>query len=212
MRHKLLFVVVAVAFAVSVWAQAPAPPPRAASPGGTVQTQVGGKYVQGQRGQSYQGGKWIEITYGRPILRQRDDIFGSGADYGKTISAGSPVWRAGANQTTRILTEAPLIFEGRTLPAGEYSMFVELKENAWTLVFSNWPAQTKYDPKNKEALWGSFGYTPDRDVLRTPMRLSKLPFSVDQFTIAFVDMTAAGGGLAMMWGTTMAVAPFRVGT
>jgi hypothetical protein len=34
---------------------------RPASPSGTAATQVGGKYVPGNDGQSYQGGKWIEI-------------------------------------------------------------------------------------------------------------------------------------------------------
>ncbi len=34
--------------------------------------------------------------------------------------------------------------------------------------------------------------------------------SVDQFTIAFVDMTAAGGKLAMVWEKTGGVVPFTV--
>jgi hypothetical protein len=187
------------------------PPPKPASPPGTAATQVGGKYVEGQRGQVYQGGKWIEVSYGRPILRQRADVFGSGADYGKTVNDGAPVWRAGANQTTRLKTEAPLVFDGKTLPVGEYCVS-SIEAGAWTLVLSNWPAQTKYDPSNKEALWGSYGYTPDKDVLRMPMKVITLPFSMDQFTISFVDVTADGGKLAMMWGTTMAVAPFKVGT
>jgi hypothetical protein len=208
MLRKVLFVVVALAMAAGVMAQVP--PPKPASPPGTAATQVGGKFVEGARGPSYQGGKWIEVTYGRPIKRQRANLFGSGADYGKTVSDGSPVWRAGANQTTRLKTEVPLVFDGKTLPVGEYSVFVELKEGAWTLVFSNWPAQVKYDPNNKEALWGSFGYTPDKDVLRVPMKVSTLPFSMDQFTIAFIDVTIDSGKLAMMWDTTMAVAPFKV--
>ncbi len=183
---------------------------RPASPPGKAATQVGGKYVQGQRGQSYQGGSWIEVTYNRPILRQRGNIFGAGSDYGQTVNAGAPVWRAGANQTTRLMTEVPLLFGGKTLPAGEYSVFVELKENAWTLIFSTWPAQEKYDPNNKEALWGSFGYTPDKDVLRVPMTVAALPFSMDEFTIAFIDMTSGGGKLAMMWDKTMASVAFQV--
>jgi hypothetical protein len=210
MLRKVLFVVVALAIAAGVMAQTP--PPKPASPPGTAATQVGGKFVDGARGPSYQGGKWIEVTYGRPIKRQRANLFGSGADYGKTVSDGSPVWRAGANQTTRLKTEAPLVFDGKTLPVGEYSVFVELKEGAWTLVISSWPAQVKYDPNNKEALWGSYNYTPDKDVLRVPMKVSTLPFSMDQFTIAFIDVTADSGKLAMMWDTTMAVAAFKVGS
>jgi hypothetical protein len=183
-----------------------------ASPPGTAATQVGGKYVQVQTSQRYQGGKWIEVSYGRPIKRERQSLFGAGADYGKKLSDDAPIWRVGANQTTRLRTEVPLIFEGKTLPAGEYCVFVDLKENAWTIIFSTWPAQEKYDPKNKDALWGSYGYTPDKDVLRATMKLDALPFSMDQFTIAFIDMTSVDGKLAMMWDKTMASVPFKVGS
>jgi Protein of unknown function (DUF2911) len=207
-RHGWMMAAVAVLVGASL-AQTPVRKP--ASPPGTAATQIGGKYVQVQGGQRYQDGKWLEVTYGRPIKRGRQNLFGSGADYGKAVSDGAPVWRAGANQTTRFKTEVPLVFDGKTLPAGEYSVFVELKENAWTLIFSNWPAQEKYDPNNKDALWGAYGYTPDKDALRAAMKVETLPFSMDQFTIAFVDMGADGGKLAMMWDKTMAAASFKSG-
>jgi hypothetical protein len=191
---------------------APKPAPKPASPAGTAATQIGGTYVQVGANQRYQGGKWIEVTYGRPIMRQRQSIFGAGADYGKAVSAGSPVWRVGANQTTKFKTEVPLVFDGKTLPAGEYDVFVDLKEAGWTIIFSTWPAQEKYDPKNKEALWGSYGYTPDKDVLRAPMKLSVLPFSMDQFTIGFVDVTGTEGALAMWWDKTLATVAFKIGS
>lgn len=44
------------------------------------------------------------------------------------------------------------------------------------------------------------------------MTLSTLPFSMDQFTIAFIDVTAGGGTLAMMWDKTMAAVPFKIGS
>jgi hypothetical protein len=210
-RHGWILAVVAIA-ALVAGSLAQTPVRKPASPAGTAATQIGGKYVEVQGGQRYQDGKWIEVTYSRPIKRGRQNLFGAGADYGKKVSDGSPVWRAGANQTTRLKTEVPLVFDGKTLPAGEYSVFVELKENAWTLIFSNWPAQEKYDPKNKEALWGSFGYTPDKDVLRAAMKVETLPFSMDQFTIAFIDMAVDGGKLAMMWDKTMATASFKSGS
>ena len=191
---------------------APKPTPKPASPAGTAATQVAGKYVQVGTNQRYQDGKWIEITYGRPILRQRANIFGAGADYGKTVNGGAPVWRAGANQTTRLTTEVPLVFDGKTLPAGAYDVFVDLKATGWTIIFSTWPAQEKYDPKNKEALWGSYGYTLDKDVLRAPMKVEMAPYSLDELTIAFVDMTAADGKIAIMWDKTVATVAFKVGS
>jgi hypothetical protein len=158
------------------------------------------------------GGKWIDITYGRPLKRGRD-VFPAGADYAKiTHTDGAPVWRAGANVTTRLKSEAPLVINGKTVPSGEHSVFIDVKSPTdWTLIVSNWAAQTRYDPNNKDALWGSFGYTPDKDVLRAPMTVSKLPFSVEELTWDFVDMTATGGKLAIMWDKTMASVPFTVG-
>ena len=91
-------------------------------------------------------------------------------------------------------------------------MFVDLKPNAWTIIFSSLPAQERYDPNNKSALWGSFGYTPDKDVLRAPMTVGTLPFSMEEFTISFTDMTADGGKLAMMWDRTIAAVAFKVGS
>ena len=94
--------------------------PLPASPPGTAQTQVGGEYTKNAQGrESYQGGKWITITYSRPIKRGRD-VFGSGENYGKALLAnGATVWRAGANVSTRLNTEVPLVIGGKTVPAGE---------------------------------------------------------------------------------------------
>lgn len=209
-RHSWMLVVAGIAILVA-GSLAQTPVRKQASPAGTAATQIGGKYVEVQGGQRYQDGKWIEVTYSRPIKRGRQNLFGAGADYGKAVCDGSPVWRAGANQTTRFKTEVPLVIDGKTLPAGEYSVFVELKENAWTLIFSNWPAQEKYDPNNKAALWGSYGYTPDKDALRAAMKVEILPLSIDQFTIAFIDMSVDGGTLAMVWDTTIATVEFKAG-
>ena len=190
-------------------AQTPAPA-RPQSPAGTASTQVGGQWVKGERGMRYENGKWIDVTYNRPLLRARPDIFGSGANYGKAANGDGPVWRVGANQTTRFKTEVALTFAGKTLPAGEYSMFVDLKENNWTLIFSTWAAQQKYDPNDKTALWGAYNYTPDKDVLRVPMTVSAIPMSIDQMSIGFVDVTATAGTLAIWWDKTQALAAFTV--
>jgi len=209
MKRQVLMLTVVLVSAVGILALAQGQ--RLPSPPGTAAVEVGGKYVSTADGPVYQGGKWIEVSYGRPIRRGRQNLFGTGADYGKTLYAGAPVWRAGANQTTRLTTEVPLVFDGKTLAPGQYSVFVDLKDKAWTLIFSSWPAQANYDPKNTKALWGAYGYTPDRDVLRTAMKLGTLPFSMDQFTIAFVDMAPGGGTLTMMWDTTLATVPFTFG-
>ncbi|HSS45300.1 MAG TPA: DUF2911 domain-containing protein [Thermoanaerobaculia bacterium] len=182
------------------------------SPRGTAATQVGGKWVNptDDERRRYEGGKWIEVDYGRPILRGRQDIFGSGAGYGKAVNASAPVWRAGANQTTKLKTEVALEIGGKKIPAGEYDLFVDLKEAGWTLIVSTQPTQDKYDPNDKTKIWGSYGYDPKFDVVRAPMKMITPAVSVDQFSIGFVEMTEKGGKLAMVWEKTAAIVPFTV--
>lgn len=173
---------------------------RPASPRGSAEVQIGGR-----------DGKWIELTYGRPLLRGRTNVFGAGAEYGQKLYAGAPVWRAGADVSTRIKTETPLNIGGKTVPPGEYSLFVDLKENNWTLIVSSWAAKgTGRDP-NKDALWGAYEYTPAKDVARVAMKVEKIPMSIEQLTWGFVDVTPAGGRLVLWWENTMASAPFGVG-
>jgi hypothetical protein len=217
-RTLLAGFVVILATGAVIFAQQPARP---MSPDGTAQAQVLGKWTKGERPaftlgrEVYQGGKWIEITYGRPLQRGRD-LFGSGDTYGKAaLDVGAPnfpappVWRAGANVTTRLKTEVPLMFGDKTVPAGEYSLFVDLKLPQWTLIVSSWPAQAKFDPQDKTALWGAYGYTPDKDVARISMKVETLPFAVEQLTWSFLDMTNDGGRMALMWGKTMGSAAFK---
>ena len=157
------------------------------------------------------GGKWLEVTYGAPILRGRTNIFGAGADYGKQVLIdGATIWRAGANKSTRLRTEAPLVIAGKTVPAGEYSVFIDLKPAAWTFVLSNWAAAENYPSPSKDQLWGSFDYTPAKDVVRAPMKLAKNTMSVDQLTWGFANVTATGGDLVIMWEKEIASVPFTI--
>ena len=184
---------------------------RAASPAGTAATEIGGKYDPKAAEPSYQGGKWIEITYGRPIKRGRNVFGGTGETYGKIANPDAPVWRAGANNTTQLKTEVPLVINGKTVAPGTYTMFIDLKPAAWTLIVSSWKAQAQYDPKNTTEIWGAYGYTPDKDVVRAPMTRSTLPFAIDQLSWEFTDMSDAGGTLTLMWDKTAASVPFKVG-
>jgi Protein of unknown function (DUF2911) len=172
---------------------------RPASPAGSSATQLG------------KDGKWIEITYGRPIKRGRD-VWGSGSNYAQLLLVnGAKVWRAGANVSTRLKTEVPLQIGGKTVAPGEYSLFIDTKSPTdWTLIVSSWAAQQKYDPNNKEALWGSFGYTPDKDVARVAMKIDKFPLSIDELSWNFADVTPTGGKLVLQWDTVVASAAFTV--
>jgi DUF2911 family protein len=203
-------VLVTAAAALAVSAGLIAQGNRPASPAGVAATEVQGKYDTSGAEPVYKGGKWIEIAYGRPIKRGRNLFGGTGADYGKAVNPDAPVWRAGANQTTQLKNDVPIVVNGKTVAPGSYTMFIDLKPNNWTLIISNHKAQTRYDPSNKNELWGAYDYTPDKDVVRAPMTLSTLPWSVDQLTWAFTDMSDSGGKMTIMWDKTAASVPFRL--
>ena len=181
--------------------------PRPLSPAGSSATQIGGDHYDGRQG--YVGGQWIEITYGRPIRRGRD-LFGPD-DFVEFLNDGAPVWRAGANVSTRLVTEAPLELGGTVVPPGEYTVFIELARGHWTLVVSTFRAQTRsFDADDSDALFGAYAYTPDRDLVRVPMKLETLPYSHDQLHWEFLDITPMGGRLAVIWADEMASVPFSV--
>ena len=63
---------------------------RAPSPDGLASTETGGRFVGG-RTPYYVDGKWIEISYGRPIKRNRD-LWGSPEAYGMWLNRQARVW------------------------------------------------------------------------------------------------------------------------
>jgi hypothetical protein len=197
LKTQLIALVVLTSVAL-VHAQAPEvnlPP----SPRGSAAIQVGGAWAGTGADRKYSGGSWITVDYGRPIMRGRDNIFGAGPDYGKTVNAGAPIWRAGANEPTRLVTQARLVIGGKTVAAGEYSVLVDLKEKAWTFVLSSQPD-----------LSGATNYDPKFDVARAPMRLATSAMTIEQFTIGFADVKPDRGTLYMTWDRTIASVDFTV--
>jgi hypothetical protein len=131
-------------------------------------------------------GKTIETKYSSPRLKGRKMI-GDHDPYGK-------VWRNGANEATTFVTSADVVIGGKTVPAGSYTLFVLPNPDKWTLIINK-----------KTGEWG-IPYTYESDELaRIDMKLSKLPSSVEDFTITY-DKTATGCTLREEWDTTRATA------
>ena len=170
------------------------------SPTGKAATQVGDGY-----------GQWIEVTYSRPILRGRRGILAEGDSYGQRVNAGAPVWRAGADVSTRFRNEVDLRFGENVLRAGEYSLFIDLKgPTNWELIFSNHGAKPTFNRDDDGKLWGAYGYDPSQDVFRVPMRISSATRVMDQLTWYFSDVTEDGGTLNLIWDNVIAGSVFTV--
>ncbi len=130
------------------------------------------------------GGKTITVDYSSPRAKGRK-IFGGLVPYGE-------VWRAGANEATTFVTTADVSVSGKTVPAGNYTLFTVPGQDKWTLVISK-----------KIGEWGVPYPGADSDFARVDMKVSQLAAPVENFAIAF-DKTGAGCTLRMEWETTRA--------
>lgn len=181
-----------------------------ASPVGQAAIQLGGRWDKTAEGQRYRDGKWVIVDYSRPLLRGRQEIFGAAGDYGKTVNGDAVIWRAGANDTTRLTTQAPLHVGGRAIAPGVYNVFVDLKPGNWTLVLNTQPVQEKYDPNDKVKLYGAYNYDAKFDVMRVPMTVRAGDQSVEQLTIGFINVTDTAATMTIAWERTVASVELRL--
>jgi hypothetical protein len=125
-------------------------------------------------------GAKITIDYSSPSVKGRK-IWGGLVPYDK-------VWRAGANEATIFSTDKTITVEGKSLPAGKYSLFATPGEKTWTIIFNSQTGQWGDNDK------GEANLDPSRNVLTvtvTPKTLS----SVQEKMIFTVD----AGGFALSW-------------
>jgi hypothetical protein len=210
-RSVLSMVAISIATTAVLSAQAIPDVKLPPSPAGQAAMQLGGRWEKtAEGGQRYVDGKWVVVDYGRPLLRGRTPIFGTGADYGKMVTGDAAIWRAGANDTTRLTTQAPLQIGDKTIAPGVYNVFVDLKEGQWTLVLNTQPVQPKFDPADKVRLSGATNYDSKFDVLRAPMTVGSRADSLEQFTIAFANVTTNAARLIMAWEKTVATIDVRL--
>jgi len=87
------------------------------------------------------------IEYSRPGVKGRT-IWGGLVPY-------NAVWRAGANEATKITFTSDVKINGKKLKAGSYSFFAIPTEKNWTLIFNKTADQ-----------WGAFEYNDVEDALR----------------------------------------------
>ena len=209
MRRLMILTMAATASAVALaYTQAPT---RSPSADGMSTVQVGVWKADDPPGARIAAGKWIDVLYGRPLKRGRADLFGSGASYGTALKGSAAVWRAGANLLTRLRSEAPLAFGTKTVPAGEYTLFIDLKSPTdWTLILSSQKTNVTEDVPTRAKQWAAFVYAPEMDVARAPMKVETLPYSVEELTFAFTDVTGTSATLRLMWDTVMASVPFTL--
>ena len=153
-----------------------------------AEAQPGRRSQRGTVTQSVNGTD-ISIRYYRPVLRGRV-AFPGVVSWGRT-------WTPGADSATRIETSRPLDVEGKSLPAGKYSIWVVPQEkDAWTVIF------------NRAADAFHLSYDESQDALRVDARATTAAQSVETLEFSFPLVDADSAVMQMQWGTF--VLPLRL--
>jgi hypothetical protein len=142
-------------------------------------------------------GKTITITYSSPRVKGREGkVFTS--DGLISHDPHYPVWRAGANAATTLKTDADLMIGDLSVPAGTYTLFVDISDPAhWVLIVSKATGE-----------WG-LSYDPTKDLGKTPMTMSKPAAMVEDLTYTLTDDNG-NGTLTLAWEDVSASVNFMV--
>ena len=132
----------------------------------------------------FSDGKTITVDYSSPRMKGRK-IFGGLVPYGE-------VWRTGANEATTFDTTANVTVGGKSIPAGNYTIFTVPNQDKWVLIVNK-----------KTGEWGiPYKYESD-ELARVDMKVSSTPSPVETFTIAF-DQMGSSCAMNLSWENTQA--------
>tara|TARA_B110000902_G_scaffold259962_1_gene332105 strand:+ start:194 stop:727 length:534 start_codon:yes stop_codon:yes gene_type:complete len=124
--------------------------------------------------------KTVKVIYSRPQLNGRDLV---------KLAPPEMVWRTGANEAAEITFYKDVIFGGKALKAGTYSLFtIPSFDGDWTVIINS-----------ARNVWGSYYYEQDQDVIRVSGKTSTTEENIEAFSMMFdKDMT-----LKIGWGKTV---------
>jgi len=126
----------------------------------------------------------IEVEYSRPSAKGRQ-IFGSVVPYGA-------VWRAGANNATKITFSTPIKLNGTDVAAGSYALYTIPGESEWTIILNKGVGKsgTQYDEKE--------------DVVRFKAKPASLSdTAIETFTIEFNHLRDESAIINLAWDKTV---------
>ena len=124
--------------------------------------------------------KIVKVIYSRPQLKGRDLV---------KLAPPEKIWRTGANEAAEITFYKDVVFGGKALKAGTYSLFtIPSLDGDWTVIINS-----------ARNVWGSYYYKQDQDVVRVSSKTTKTEENIEAFSMVFdEDMT-----LKMGWGKTV---------
>ena len=124
--------------------------------------------------------KVVKVVYGRPQLKGRDLA---------KLAPADKVWRTGANEAPEITFYKDVMFGGKAVKAGTYSLFtIPASKGDWTVIIST-----------ARNVWGSYFYKQEEDVVRVSGTVSNSDENIEAFSMLFDDEM----NLKMGWENTI---------
>lgn len=128
-------------------------------------------------------GTVITVDFSRPQLRGRDGPFG-------TVVHWDEMWTPGANWATTFEFSKDVKLNGHEVPAGTYSVWMQPREEEWTVHLNQAPRLFHTQMPAVEDHFLSFKVTPEQAE------------PVEVLTFSFPDVRKNGATLELAWGTT----------
>lgn len=140
-----------------------------------------------------QNGLAITVNYCQPSKKGRL-IFGE--ESAKALVPYGKVWRTGANEATLLKINKDVMFAGKPLNAGEYTLWTIPGATGWQAVINSQTGQ-----------WGT-DYNEKMDVFRVPVASAPSANEAESFTINFTEQSG-GTDMILHWDKTQVVIPIR---
>ena len=109
--------------------------------------------------------KLVKIIYSRPQLKGRSL---------EKLAPMTKVWRTGANEAPEITFYSDVLFGGKKVNAGTYTLFTIPNTDKWTVILSK-----------QKNIWGSYFYDENQDVIRVTGDVADSDENIEAFSIAF---------------------------
>ena len=124
----------------------------------------------------------IKVVYGQPSKKGRT-IFGD--EKSSSLEKYGKVWRTGANEATEVTFKNDVMFGGKMVKAGTYTMFSIPGEKEWKVLLNSSLGQ-----------WGAYDYEKikDKDVAMVTVPVSSNKTPIEKLTI-----TPANNSIAIAW-------------
>jgi hypothetical protein len=137
--------------------------------------------------------KTIKVVYGQPAKKGRT-IFG--AEGSQSLEKYGKPWRTGADEATEVTFAKDVMFGGKHVKAGTYTLVTIPNAQEWTVILNSQTGQ-----------WGAYDYDKFKDKnvaeVKVPVTTNKTP--VEKLTITPTDKA-----LSIAWDNTTVSVPVMV--